>query len=151
MPTGYNYYACWQGLTVKIVYKDVGGARFTGIHATGKPTTHTNGIDTVLLEPSKLYYTFVGWYLNSAGTGSPVTKISAADSYTSMITVYAKWREVTFAPVIKTSIIEAKYITDDGSYIDIEGNLYLVEEDIEAYLNGTLAFYKKEENNQESL
>ena len=37
-------------------------------------------------------------------------------------------------------------MTANGSYIDGEGNVYLVEEDIEAYLNDTLTFYKKDDN-----
>lgn len=142
-------YAYWQGQTVHISYKDVGGTRFTGIHATGNPITHTNGADTVLLRPSKLNYTFIGWYLNSAGTGSPISKISGENSYSGTITLYAKWRKVTFTPITPTATISLEsmaMITENGSYIDSEGNIYLVEEDIESYLNDTLTFYKKDDN-----
>ena len=91
----------------------------------------------------------MGWYLNLEGTGVPITKISGEDSYGETITVYAKWKKVSFTPITPTSMINlelADMMSANGSYIDSEGNVYLVEEDIEAYLNGTLTFYKKEDN-----
>ncbi|MBR2336388.1 MAG: leucine-rich repeat protein [Clostridia bacterium] len=145
VPQGSTLYAYWIGQTVNISYKDVGGTRFMGIHAIGYPTTHTNGVDTVLLSPSRPDYMFVGWYLISAGTGASVSTIKAEDSYDSTITLYAKWKKVAFTPIIKTSLVDAEILTENGSYIDSEGNVYLVEEDIDDYLNGTLTFFKKDD------
>lgn len=116
------------------------------MHAVGYPTTHTYGVDTVLSTPSKLDYTFLGWFTSSAGTGQAVSVIRGDVVYDGNITLYAKWKKKSFSPIIKTSLINAEFITTNGSYIDSQGNVYLVEEDIEAYLNGTLTFYKKDEN-----
>lgn len=151
-PTGYSYYACWQSeeenipQTVNIEYKDVGNIRFSGIHSIGYPTIHTNGVDTVLSTPSKLDYFFMGWFVDSEGIGQEITVIYGDNVYTETITLYAKWKKVAFKPIIRPDFVNAELLTANGSYIDSQGNVYLVEEDIEAYLNGTLMFYKKEDN-----
>ena len=102
-----------------------------------------------MLRPSRLDYTFIGWYLNPEGTGAPINAIDGDELYDSTITVYAKWKKVSFTPILPTAVINLDSIemmSANGSYIDGEGNVYLVEEDIEAYLNGTLTFYRKDDN-----
>ena len=41
--------------------------------------------------------------------------------------------------------LQAQYVTANGSFIAPDGVIYLVEADIEAYLNDTLIFYKKDD------
>ena len=76
-----------------IIYKDKGGAAFSGVHASGYPTVHTYGTATTLASATKEGYNFLGWFLNPDCTGSAVTTL-AATAYTSDITLYASWEEV---------------------------------------------------------
>ena len=76
-----------------IIYKDKGGAAFSGVHASGYPTVHTYGTATTLASATKQGYNFLGWFLNPDCTGSAVTTL-AANAYTSDITLYASWEEV---------------------------------------------------------
>ena len=76
-----------------IIYKDKGGAAFSGVHASGYPTVHTYGTATTLASATKEGYNFLGWFLNPDCTGSAVTTL-AANAYTSDITLYASWEEV---------------------------------------------------------
>ena len=76
-----------------IIYKDKGGAAFSGVHASGYPTIHTYGTATTLASATKQGYNFLGWFLNPDCTGSAVTTL-AATAYTSDITLYASWEEV---------------------------------------------------------
>ena len=73
-----------------ITYKDQGDVAFSGVHGDGYPTTHTYGIATALVSPSKDGYTFGGWYTNSTCTTPAGSSLGATD-YTSNITLYAKW------------------------------------------------------------
>lgn len=45
--------------------------------------------DVTILEPTKLGYTFAGWYDNAEFTGSPITKI--ANGTSGNVNLYAKW------------------------------------------------------------
>jgi len=56
---------------------------------------HTYGAETVLISPTKVGYSFGGWYADSAGEGATITKLGAAE-YTANITLYAKWRAHTY-------------------------------------------------------
>ena len=76
-----------------IIYKDKGGAAFSGVHASGYPTVHTYGTATILASATKEGYNFLGWFLNPDCTGSAVTTL-AATAYTSDITLYAAWEKV---------------------------------------------------------
>jgi len=86
-------YAKFKANTYTITYKDQGGSDFSGVHASGHPTTHTYGTATTLKDPTKTGYTFDGWFTTSACTGTAVTSLGATD-YTSDITLYAKWTEL---------------------------------------------------------
>ena len=86
-------YAKFKANTYTITYKDQGGLDFSGVHASGHPTTHTYGTATTLKDATKIGYTFDGWFTTSACTGTEVTSLGATD-YTSNITLYAKWTEL---------------------------------------------------------
>ena len=89
----YPLYIEWETSTVAINYYDQGGAEFSGTHASGYATTHTNGSATTLDKPTKAGYVFGGWYLNDSTCSSAsalVTSLSAGTTYTE-ISLYAKW------------------------------------------------------------
>ena len=86
-------YAKWTANTYEITYKDQGDVAFSGTHASGYPTTHTYGTATTLKSPTKNNYTFDGWFTTSTCTGTKVTSLGAT-TYTSDITLYAKWTEI---------------------------------------------------------
>ncbi len=83
-------YACWIADSYQITYKDKGGTAFSGIHGNYYPKSHTYGVKTTLVNPSKEGYLFGGWYNNSSCTGDALTQI-ASDAITENITLYAKW------------------------------------------------------------
>ena len=68
---------------------------------------------------------------------------STFSKFSNAIFVYAKGQESEDVFDEQVQIDTIEMMTANGSYIDGEGNVYLVEEDIEAYLNDTLTFYKK--------
>ena len=76
-----------------IIYKDKGGATFSGTHASGYPTVHTYGTATALKSATKEGYNFLGWFTDINCTGTAVTSLGAT-TYTSDITLYAAWEEV---------------------------------------------------------
>ena len=80
----------WTPNTYNITYKDQGNVAFSGTHASGYPTTHTYGTATTLKNPTKNNYTFGGWFTKSDCSGTAVTSLGAT-TYTSDITLYAKW------------------------------------------------------------
>ena len=86
-------YAQWTANQYTITYKDQNNADFSGVHASGHPTTHTYGTATTLKDATKTGYTFDGWFTTSTCTGTAVTSLGATD-YTSNITLYAKWTEL---------------------------------------------------------
>ena len=86
-------YAKWTANQYTITYKDQNNADFSGIHASGYPTTHTYGTATTLKDATKTGYTFDGWFTKSDCSGTAVTSLGAT-TYTSDITLYAKWTEI---------------------------------------------------------
>ncbi len=80
-----------------IIYKDKGDQTFSGTHAAGYPTVHTYGTATTLVGASKEGYNFLGWFLTADCSGSAVTTLGAT-AYTSDITLYASWEEITVDP-----------------------------------------------------
>jgi len=79
--------------TYSITYLDKDGEAFSGAHQANHPTTHTYGTATTLKSASKAGYRFDGWFTTSGCTGSAVTELGAT-SYTSDITLYAKWTAI---------------------------------------------------------
>lgn len=47
--------------------------------------------------------------------------------------------------IMTDSIKSSRFVTRNGSYILPNGIIVLVDEDIEAFMNGTLVFYNKDE------
>ncbi|MBQ4561398.1 MAG: InlB B-repeat-containing protein [Clostridia bacterium] len=88
-------YAKWELNAYTITYKDYNAATFSGTHDPEYPTFHYYEYETRLLAPSKVGYTFLGWYLDKACTASPVS-VLAANTYDANITVYAKWQANTY-------------------------------------------------------
>ena len=88
-------YAKWELVSYTITYKDYNAAAFSGTHDPEYPTFHYYEYETRLLAPSKVGYTFLGWYLDKACTESPVS-VLAANTYDANITVYAKWQANTY-------------------------------------------------------
>ena len=86
-------YAQWTANQYTITYKDQGGSEFSGTHASAHPTTHTYGTATTLKDATKTGYTFDGWFTKSDCSGTAVTSLGAT-TYTSDITLYAKWTEI---------------------------------------------------------
>ncbi len=72
-----------------ITYKDVGNVEFSGAHEDDYPLAYNVGETTTLDSPTKIGYTFYGYYLNSDGSGNQITEISSTEN--SNITLYAKW------------------------------------------------------------
>ena len=73
-----------------ITYKDQGDISYQGSNSESLLTTHTYDSETNLVDGVRSGYEFLGWYENSACTGSPVATLGATD-YTDDITLYAKW------------------------------------------------------------
>ncbi|MBE6686045.1 MAG: hypothetical protein E7591_02325 [Ruminococcaceae bacterium] len=88
-------YAKWTAHSYKINYKDKDNKTFTGTQPEGYSTYHYYGTETVLSEPVKKGYTFLGWYSDKACT-SEVKEIIGAEEITAAITLYAKWEVATY-------------------------------------------------------
>lgn len=95
-------YARWTAKSYSITYKDQNDATFSGTHASGYPTSHTYGTATTLKTATKTGYDFGGWYTTSACTGTAVTSLGAT-TYTSDITLYAKWTLKTYKITLSES------------------------------------------------
>ena len=100
-------YAQWQAQTYDITYRDQGGVDFSGTHGNNYPTTHTYDKATSLVSPTRVGYTFDGWYTTPACDGEPITQLGATE-YTTDITLYAKW---TFAMEYNITNTEIIFIT----------------------------------------
>ena len=80
----YTLKAQWECETYSIVYNLDGGS-FEGEY----PVEYQYSVGTVLVNPVKEGYKFLGWYLNSNFGGLPQTKIEG--SKTGEIQLFAKW------------------------------------------------------------
>jgi len=81
----YVLYAVWEKAIYSIDYHMNGGVN----HADNPMTYHIESMDITLGVPTRIGYTFGGWYAESTMTTSPVMMI-AAGSYGNQ-TLYAKW------------------------------------------------------------
>jgi len=77
-------YAKWGAKKYNINYNGV-------VQNQNLPSTHTYGVDTVLLDANCSGYTFVGWYDNANFEGTPIAKLKA-DGFVEDINLYAKWQ-----------------------------------------------------------
>jgi uncharacterized repeat protein (TIGR02543 family) len=92
-----------------------------GINNLLNSTNYTSGLETMLADPSKEYYDFLGWYDNPSFNGNPITYISA--DTVGDITLYAKW--------VPTQYTISYYIIDepinDAYIINLEADDYIVK------------------------
>lgn len=94
--TNIDVYAKWEEITYTLIYKDEGGADFSGTHGANYPTTISIGkIDTFeFVPPHKEGYTFNGWYADSACTkrlDSDEKNFLYVNNNDFTANVYAKW------------------------------------------------------------
>lgn len=85
-----NLYAKWTPNTYTITYNLDGGT-----NNSNNVETYTYGVGLVLNNPTKVGYTFAGWYKNASFSGSKVTEISTTSN--ANITLYAKWSSSSYA------------------------------------------------------
>jgi len=79
-----NLYGKWNIVTYDINY-ELGG----GTNDINNPTTFNVNSNYDLFEPTKLGYTFEGWYLDSDFTGNKISNITVGT--TGNLFLYAKW------------------------------------------------------------
>lgn len=91
-----DLYAKWEVNSYNIVYLDQGGETFSGQQPDNQSYTHTYDTATPILSPTKMGYTFSGWYTNSNLIGDSITELSST-GYTADITLYAKWTANEYA------------------------------------------------------
>jgi len=86
-------HAKWQEdiNVIGISYFDIGGEIFSGTFTAAHPNVHTLGTETILVNPTRVGHTFLGWFLNSEGMGTAVTRLEAGANFESEINLYAKW------------------------------------------------------------
>jgi len=93
-------HALWTVNSYAITYKNQGNATFTGTHEEGYPTTHTYDATTTLDSPTRVGYTFSGWYTSSDCSTGLVTTIGGKD-FSAPFTLYAKWTPITYNIIYK--------------------------------------------------
>ncbi|MBR5514726.1 MAG: InlB B-repeat-containing protein, partial [Clostridia bacterium] len=93
-------YAKWEVSKYTVTYLDVNGGEFSGELNANTLFTHTYGVATKLYNPTKVGYTFGGWYTSADCTTGKVTAL-AATTYTDDITLYAKWTANKYAIAYK--------------------------------------------------
>ncbi len=116
--------AKWTASKYTITYKDQGDVAFSGTHADGYPRQHTYGTATTLKGASKTGYTFGGWFANKDCSGSAITTLGAT-SYTSAITLYAKWTKNNYnytVTVPMTGTAQTVTITANGQSKTVNTN-----------------------------
>lgn len=83
-------YAKWKKIEEQIIFYTVTYELNGGVNSENAITTFTKDDEVLLLDPTRIGYTFEGWYLDS-GFSTRITKINVGTN--NNITVYAKWRE----------------------------------------------------------
>lgn len=84
------------------------------------PTSYTEGETITLVDPVLAGYTFDGWFDNAECTGTKITEISA--SYTTDITLYAKFSKDSSAKVTKWKLVTDASSLKVGDEIVIASN-----------------------------
>jgi len=90
-----NLFAQWAEGEFAITYLDVNGTAFSGSFTGAFPTTHQYGTETVLITPYRVGFSFLGWFLNASGTGTPIA-VLGANQFDNDITLYALWEAEEF-------------------------------------------------------
>lgn len=81
-------------LNYNINYYDVGGGEFSGVHGSEYPTSYEYGNTVTLDTPTKIGYSFAGYFTTEDGTGTAITEI--ASTQVGDVTLYAKWETATY-------------------------------------------------------
>ena len=87
--------AIYDIITYDVIYKDVNNEDFSGTHGAGVVNIYAVDSEYTLDTPSKIGYEFLGYFLNSDGSGSAISSL-LPDSYSDTITLYAKWQIVDY-------------------------------------------------------
>lgn len=82
------FYAKWKALTHTVTYHLNGGS-----FDTTPKTEFTEMESFVLPIPTQVGYQFLGWYVDEAMTGNPVTEVP--EGTTEDLVLYAKWEAIT--------------------------------------------------------
>ncbi|MBR5515476.1 MAG: InlB B-repeat-containing protein, partial [Clostridia bacterium] len=85
-----TFYAKWEAQTYTITYI-TGEDDAAAVSLEDAPATHTYNTKTVLVNPVREGYTFLGWYTTDTFK-TKVTYLSKT-GYTADITLYAKWKQ----------------------------------------------------------
>ena len=78
----------------------------SGTNSASNPSTYTTEDTIIFAEPTKVGYTFNGWYSNASFTGSPITQISAGGAVD--MAIYAKYTLSQYA---------LEYVDYDGTVL----------------------------------
>ena len=90
-----NFVAVFEADAYTINYRDKNNATFTGVFDPSYPTSHTYGQATTLPLPTKVGFTFDGWFLDQACQNNQITQIAA--SVNENVTVYANWTIIEYS------------------------------------------------------
>ena len=102
-------YAKWEKQYREISFRTDGGTTHTPLKDFGE------GVE--LPTPQKYGYEFLGWYENESLTGDPVSQTYAA---TENITLWAKWKKVTYVYLYYGTLTEHVRLSyDAGTAIDV--------------------------------
>ena len=110
-----TYTANWTAQVYNIIYRDQNDADFSGVHGNNYPTSHTYGVATSLVSPTKTGYTFNGWFTTSACTGTAVNSLGAT-AYTGNITLYAKWTIKQYLLTVQANNDSYGTVSGGGTY-----------------------------------
>ena len=91
----HTIYAVFEGEHYNVTYLDKDGAAYSGSNIADLPVQHTYGTQTDLVPGERTGYTFGGWYEDAECNGAVVTSLGA-ETYTTDITLYAKWTPITY-------------------------------------------------------
>ena len=120
---GYKtFYAKWEIKEYKIKLNlNDGNLESTATYPT---TYNVESKDIVLPIPQKACYEFLGWYLNSSFSGSPISTITNGSTGDKML--YAKWKEIS---------VEYKLSSNNTYTISVGKKYYFVGEEGKTYSN----------------
>lgn len=118
-------YAKWIPITYTIGY-----TMNSGTNNAGNPSTYTIEDTVSLLNPTRDYYDFAGWFEDSAFTGDPLTAI-AAGTYGNKI-LYAKWTPTAYG---------ITYVLNSGTNSAANPATYTIESDTITFADPTRTGY----------
>ncbi len=106
-----------------VSYYDKNGETFSGTHGEKVVTNYENGRNYLLDTPTKQYFTFEGYYLNSDCTGSVITSLEAF-SYANDVKLYANWTKTLNDFADEFLDLTGSYCSGDKSFTDTLKNSF---------------------------